>query len=128
MLCLMLVLYIPKCKLLCITVPKSLKCKFFNKHFTYMIHSVRKLLWKGVGKSCFHCFWEKENMITLSSNYRDLYHLKYEEICCLTWWLTHRCCCRDQPGIGYDSKFLEWHQRLSSDQIITGQKQYFADQ
>lgn len=33
-------------------------------HFTYMIHSVRELLWKGVGKSGFHCLRKHTHTIT----------------------------------------------------------------
>ena len=37
-----------------------------------MIHSVRELLWKGIGKSCFHCLSKKKYDYTISTAEKTL--------------------------------------------------------
>lgn len=89
-----------------------------HTHFTYMIHSVRKFLWKGIGKSCFHCLRETKHHYTAEETQFET-TFKFRNVYYSTWWLTHRCCCGDQPGIGHYSKFLKGQKCLSSDQKDT---------
>lgn len=60
------------------TVCKSV-VKVLHTHFTYMIHSVGKFLWEGIGKSCFYCLTETKHYTEEETQFETIF--KFTKMC-----------------------------------------------